>query len=68
MLKGKGFQEGWRFFKEEVLKAQEKAVSSCPHVPQDKLLGKATDLAEQGALAGTQKKKEGLPLVEGQVT
>ncbi|KAK4826301.1 hypothetical protein QYF61_007148 [Mycteria americana] len=28
-LKGKGVQEGWTFFKEEVLKAQERAVSRC---------------------------------------
>ena len=26
VLKGKGVQEGWTFFKEEVLKAQEQAV------------------------------------------
>jgi len=29
VLKGKGVQEGWTFFKEEVLKAQEQAVSMC---------------------------------------
>ncbi|KAK4816845.1 hypothetical protein QYF61_023967 [Mycteria americana] len=28
-LKGKGVQEGWTFFKEEVLKAQERAVPGC---------------------------------------
>ncbi|KAK4822089.1 hypothetical protein QYF61_009726 [Mycteria americana] len=28
-LKGKGVQEGWTFFKEEVLKAQERAVPMC---------------------------------------
>ncbi|KAK4821712.1 hypothetical protein QYF61_027784 [Mycteria americana] len=28
-LKGKGVQEGWTFFKEEVLKAQERAVPRC---------------------------------------
>jgi len=33
-------------------------------VPQDESSGKMTGLAEQGALAGTQKKKEGLPLAE----
>jgi len=32
-----------------------------PHVPQDELVGKMTSLAEQGAFAGTQEKKEGLP-------
>ena len=35
-----------------------------PHVPQDELAGKTTGLAEQGALAGTQEKKEGLPPTE----
>jgi len=29
VLKGKGVQEGWTFFKEEVLKAQEQAVPMC---------------------------------------
>jgi len=29
VLKGKGVQEGWMFFKEEVLKAQEQAVPMC---------------------------------------
>jgi len=29
LLEGKGVQAGWTFFKEEVLKAQEKAVPSC---------------------------------------
>jgi len=29
VLKGKGVQEGWTFFKEEVLKAQEHVVSMC---------------------------------------
>jgi len=33
-------------------------------VPQDELLGKMTSLAEQGALAGPQEKKEGLPPME----
>jgi len=33
-------------------------------VLQDELLGKTTRLAEQGALAGTQEKKEGLPPME----
>jgi len=31
--------------------------AGCPHVPQDKLAGKMTGLAEQGALAGTQEKR-----------
>jgi len=29
VLKGKGVQAGWTFFKEEVLEAQEQAVSPC---------------------------------------
>jgi len=34
------------------------------HVPQDEPAEKTTGLAEQGALAGTQEKKDGLPLME----
>ncbi|KAK4815580.1 hypothetical protein QYF61_004097 [Mycteria americana] len=33
-LKGKGVQEGWTFFKEEVLKAQERAVPRCRRTSQ----------------------------------
>ncbi|KAK4813839.1 hypothetical protein QYF61_001937 [Mycteria americana] len=33
-LKGKGVQEGWTFFKEEVLKAQERAVPRCRKTSQ----------------------------------
>jgi len=33
-------------------------------VPQDELSGKMTGLAEQGAFAGTQEKKESVPLLE----
>jgi len=33
-------------------------------VPQDELSGMTTGLAEQGDLAGTQEKKEGLPPME----
>ncbi|KAK4819007.1 hypothetical protein QYF61_024123 [Mycteria americana] len=29
VLKGKGFQEGWTFFKKEILKAQEQAIPMC---------------------------------------
>jgi len=29
VLKGKGVQKGWTFFKEEILKAQEQAVPMC---------------------------------------
>ena len=57
VLKGKGVQEGWAFFKKEILKAQEQAV---PHVPKDELVGKKTSLNEQRALAGTREKKESL--------
>ena len=38
--------------------------AACPYVPQDEPAGKMTGLAEQGALAGTQEKKEGLPPME----
>jgi len=33
-------------------------------VQQDESAGKTTSLAEQGALPGTQEKKEGLPFME----
>jgi len=33
-------------------------------VPQDKTSGKTSSLAKQGAPAGTQEKKKGLPLTE----
>ena len=36
----------------------------CPHVLHVKPEGKMTGLAEQGDLAGTQEKKEGLPPME----
>jgi len=35
--------------------------AGCPHVMQDEPVGKMTRLSEQGALAGTQEKKKGLP-------
>ena len=38
--------------------------AACPHVPQDEPAGKMISLAEQGALAETQEKKEGLPSTE----
>ena len=50
VLKGKGLQEGWAFFKKE---AAEGAGAGRPHVPCDEPAGKTTGLAEQGALAGT---------------
>jgi len=61
VTKGKGVQAGCTFFKEKVLKAQDQAV---PHVLQVKPTGKTTVLAKQGALAGIQKKNEGLPTME----
>jgi len=38
--------------------------AGCPHVSQDELAGKTIGLAEQGDLAGTQEKKESLPLTK----
>jgi len=38
--------------------------ADCPHVPREEPAGKTTSLAEQGALAGTQEKKDGLPPME----
>jgi len=35
--------------------------AGCPHVLQDKLMGNMISLSEQGALAGTQEIKEGIP-------
>jgi len=55
VLKGKGVQEGWTFFKGASLKG---TGAGCPHVPQHKLAGKMTGLAGQGAFAGTQETKE----------
>jgi len=60
VLKGKGVQEGW-ILQGGTLKGIR---TGCPLVPQDKPVGKTTRLAEQGARAGTQEKKEGLPLTE----
>ena len=34
VLRGKGFQEGWTFFKKEILKAQEQAVPMCQKTSQ----------------------------------
>jgi len=38
--------------------------AGCPHVTQDEPVRKTTGLAEQGALAGSQGKKEGLSPME----
>jgi len=38
--------------------------AGCPHVSQDKSMENMTDLVDQGALAGTQEKKESLSLME----
>jgi len=38
--------------------------AGCPHVPQDEPSVKMTCLAQEGAFAGTQEKKEILPVLE----
>jgi len=53
-LNSKHVQEGWTFFKKEILKG---TGAGHPHVPKDEPAGKKTSLAEQRALAGTQEKK-----------
>jgi len=61
VLKGKGVQEGWTFFKEEVLKAQEQAVPMCRKTNR-RGIGQAW--LNRGLLLGLGKKKEGLPPME----
>jgi len=53
-------QEGWTFFKVEVLKAQKQAVPMCRKTK----VGKMTSLAEQGGFSGTPGKNENLRLLE----
>ncbi|KAK4828082.1 LOW QUALITY PROTEIN: hypothetical protein QYF61_023142, partial [Mycteria americana] len=61
-LMGKGVQEGWTFFKEEVLKAQEQAVPRCRKTSRR---GRRPAWLTR-ALARTQEKEESLqPLEEG---
>ena len=43
VLKGKGVQEGWTFFKKGIFKAQEQAIPMCQ---KDEPAGKKTGLAE----------------------
>jgi len=61
VLKGKGVQEGWTFFKEEVLNTREQAVPMCCKTNQRG--GRLTWL-NRDLLLGLRKKKEGLPPVE----
>ncbi|KAK4831046.1 LOW QUALITY PROTEIN: hypothetical protein QYF61_014978 [Mycteria americana] len=65
-LMGKGVQEGWTFFKEEVLRAQEQAVPRCQKTSQrEKRLAWLKTWLNR-ALARTQEKEESLrPLEEG---
>jgi len=72
VLKGKGIQAGWTFFKKDpgrldiLQEGRLKGTGTgCPHVPQDEMAGKMIGLAEQGDLAGTQENKEGLAPMEG---
>jgi len=55
VLKGKGVQTGWIFFKEEVLKAQEQAVPMCR---------KMNWHGRRLVWLGLGGKKEGLPFME----
>ena len=53
VLKGKGVQAGWTFFKEEVLKAQEQAVPMCCKVNQQ---GRRPACLNRELLLGLRKK------------
>jgi len=59
VLKGKGVQAGWTFFKDVVLKAQEQAVPMCCKTNR---WGRRPPWLN--TLAGTQEKTEGLPPME----
>ena len=61
VLKGKGVQAGWRFLKEEVLKAQEQTVPMCRKTNQ---WGRRLPWLNREFLLGLREKKEGLPLIE----
>ncbi len=61
VLRGKGVQEGWTFFKKEVLKVQEQAVPIC-HKKNGR--GRRPAWLNGELLLGLRKKKESLPLVE----
>jgi len=61
VLQGKGVQEGWTFFKEEGLKAQEGAVPMCRKMNQQ---GRRPAWLNREFLLGHRKKSGGLPSVE----
>jgi len=61
VLKGKGVQEGWTFFKEEVLKAQEPSVPVCH---KTNWRGRRLAWLNRELLLGLRKKTEGLPPME----
>ncbi|GAB0210334.1 hypothetical protein GRJ2_003499200 [Grus japonensis] len=61
VLKGKGVQEGWAFFKKEVLKAQEQAVPMCHKMNQR---GRHPAWLNRELWLGLRGKKESLPLLE----
>jgi len=54
VLKCKGVQEGWTFFKEEVLQAQEQAVPMCRKTNHQ---GRCPDWLNRAFLWGLRKKK-----------
>jgi len=61
VLKGKGVQEGWTFFKEEVLKAEEQALLMCC---KKNWRGRRLAWLNRELLLGLRKKKECLPPME----
>jgi len=61
VLKGKGVQEGWTFFKEEVLKTQEQAVPMCRKTNR---WGRGPTWLNRELLLRLREKKEGLPHME----
>jgi len=65
-LKGKGVQEDWTFFKEEVLKAQEQAVPMCRKMNQR---GRRPAWLNRELLLGLRKKRRVYQVwKKGQVT
>ncbi|GAB0207545.1 hypothetical protein GRJ2_003220200 [Grus japonensis] len=61
VLKGKGVQEGWAFFKKEILKAQEQAVPMCCKTNRR---GRQLAWLNRELWLGLRGKKESLPLLE----
>jgi len=61
VLKGKGVQAGWTFFKEEALQAQEQAVPMCHKMNRR---GRQPAWLNREILLGLRKKKVGLPPME----